>query len=279
MASFNEIARKKVAGVPVLYLAGGAAVILAVVAWKMKSTTTPDAVPTGDTASDPAAAGGVDAGDYSGLATQGTVTVVQQPNQTVPDDTVKTNSTWVRDGANWYATVKGGSGSQALSALTKYVNGTDRSYDEQSIVDTVIKEKGLPPDDIDPGGNVLGQPAKKQFDAPPGVHTITGSSDDQWAEIAALYYGNGSAENQDLLQFANPNLGSSAGPFAIGTKITVPAYHAPKYYTVPGRTPLTWASVASKNGISEVQLKNLNNGSAAWRNAPTLKPGQAVRVA
>lgn len=272
MASFNELARKKVAGVPVLYLAGAAVVILAVVAWKMKPSTPKETPP--DAGGD---ANAVDESAYDGLATQGTVTVVQQPNQTVPDPVVKTNSTWVKDGAEWLVAQNKASGTVAYSALSKYVNGGDRSFDEQQLVDLVIKEKGLPPDDIAEGGNAGSKPAQKQG-TPPTVHTITGSSDDTWSEIATLYYGNSGGRGQDLLQFANPSLGASPGPFAIGTKITVPIYNAtPKTYKVP-RGPLSWSVVASRNGISETQLKNLNNGTAAWRNAPTLATGQVVVV-
>lgn len=272
MASFSEIARKKVAGIPVIYLAGGFVAILAIVAWKMKPVTpASDIAPDG--AGDPNA---IDESAYEGLATQGTVTVVQQPNQTTPDETVKTNSTWLRDGAAWLVSEKKASGTEAYSALSKYVNGQDRSFAEDALINAVISHQGAPPEDIAEGGSVSAKPAQKQGE-PPTVHTITGSSDDTWAEIAQLYYGNGSPESADLLQFANPNLGSSAGPFAIGTKITVPVYHSPKYYVVP-KGPVSWASVAGKNGISETQLRNLNNGTAAWRNAATLATGQKVRV-
>jgi hypothetical protein len=274
MASFQEIAHKKVAGVPVLYLAGGAVVILAIVAFKMKPSTPPVEDAPADAGGDPNA---VDESAYGDLATQGTVTVVQQPNQVTPDAVVKTNSTWVRDGSTWLVNENLATGTVAYTALSKYINGTDRSYEEDVMVNKVIKQFGPPPDDIAEGGTAGSKPAQKQFTNPPGVHTITGASDDSWAEIATLYYGNGSAANQDLLQFANPSLGSSPGPFGVGTKITVPVYHAPVTYKVP-RGPVSWASVAAKNGISETQLKNLNNGSAAWRNAPTLATGQVVRV-
>lgn len=271
--AFADVARKKVGGVPVIYLAGGAVAILAVVAWKMKPSATPP-VPVDAGAGDPNA---VDTSAYSGLATQGTVTVVQQPNQTVADPIVKTNSIWVREGADWLTTTNKASGSAAYAALTKYINGADRSFAEQQLVDEVIKEKGQPPEDIAEGGTAGTKPAQKQGE-PPTVHTITGSSDDTWPEIATLYYGNGSARGQDLLQFANPNLGASAGPFAVGTKISVPIFNgSAKTYRVP-KGPVSWAAVASKNGISETQLRNLNNGPAAWRNAPTLQTGQVVVV-
>lgn len=272
--AFADLARKKVAGVPVIYLAAGAVAILAVVAWKLKPSATAPADTPVDSGGDPNA---VDESAYDGLATQGTVTVVQQPNQTVADPVVQTNSTWVRDGAAWLVSTKKADGTTAYAALTKYVGGQDRSYDENVLVNAVIEHQGAPPEDIAEGGTAGSKPAQKQGE-PPTVHTITGSSDDTWPELAQLYYNNGSGENQDLIQFANPNLGSSPGPFSIGTKVTIPAYHAPRTYKVP-KGPVTWAVVASRNGISETQLKNLNNGTAAWRNAPTLGTGQVVRVA
>jgi hypothetical protein len=272
--AFSDIAHRKVAGVPVIYLAGGAVAILAVVAWKLKPTpaVTDTSTPV-DSGGDP---NSVDESAYAGLATQGTVTVVQQPNQTTPDAVVPTNGTWVRDGATWLVNQQKATGTVAYNALSKYVAGQDRSFDEQALVDAVIAHQGFPPDDIAEGGTTGSKPAQKQGE-PPTVHTITGASDDSWAEIAQLYYGSGSADNQDLLQFANPSIGASQGPFAVGTKINVPAFHAPKTYRVP-KGPVTWASVAAKNGISEVQLRNLNNGAAAWRNAATLATGQVVRV-
>lgn len=274
MPSYSEIIHKKVLGVPVIYLAAALVTILAIVAWKMKPTVgTTEEIP-------PDAGGSSDlptSGDYSSLDTQGTVTVVQQPSTTTPDTDPKTNSDWVRDGAGWLVANNMASGTAAYSALNKYVSGVDRSFDEESLVNKVIAEKGLPPQDIAEGGNVDPAPAQKQFPNPPGAHTVKGRSDDTFSELATLYYSNGSGEVQDLIQAANPSLATATGPFAVGTTIKIPAYHDPKYWTVT--TNMSWAQAAGKNGISEASLKALNNGPAAWRNAPTLKKGQSIRVA
>ena len=78
-------------GVPVLYLVLAAAIILGIVAWRMKPaaetavTEDPDAS-GGDT--DPLTGTG---SDYGSLATQGTVTVVQQGTTTEQEAKEQTN--------------------------------------------------------------------------------------------------------------------------------------------------------------------------------------------
>lgn len=278
MANFSEIARKKVLGVPALYLAGAFVVILAVVAYRMKSTATDKTPPVDNGGTDESAPGVGELSDpYAGLGTQGTVTVQQVA--TNPADTgndVKTNEDWVRAGAEWLTSAKGVAGSRGYSALHKYINGQDRTFEEQGWVDDVIKEKGQPPSDIAEGGRVDNKPAQRQFEKFPGKHTVTGSSDTTLSAISTLYYGSADGNHVDLLEFANPTL-AMAGTLPGGTVVNVPAYHDPKYWVVTAR--MTWAQAAARNGISETQLRNLNNGSAAWRNAPYLNKGQRVRVA
>lgn len=274
MASYSEIARKKVLGVPVIYLAAALVTILAIVAWKMK----PSAPAPGDVPPD--AGGSSDlptSGDFSSLDTKGTVTVVQQPAETTPTDEQKTNSDWVRTGATWLVQQNMATGTAAYSALNKYVSGVDRSFDEEALVNKVIAEKGQPPQDIAEGGNVDAKPAKKQFPTPPGTHTVEGKSDDTFAELATLYYSNSGGDVQDLIQLANPQFASFSGTFPVGAQIKIPVYHDAKNWIVTGN--MTWAQAAGKNGISEASLRALNNGPAAWRNAPTLKKGQSIRVA
>lgn len=253
--AFADLARKKVAGVPVIYLAGGAVAILAVVAWKMKPS-----VPA--TTETPVDAGGdataVDESAYDGLATQGTVTVVQQPNQTVADPVVPTNSTWVRDGAAWLVSEKKIDGTVAYAALTKYVSGQDRSFDENALVNLVIDHQGAPPDDIAEGGTSGTAAAQKQFSEFPGHHVIKNASDNGFPQLAQLYYNSAAGDRIDLLQAANPTLGET-GPWATGTTVLIPAYHAPVYYTVTAAKGETASQVASKNGISLYQLSTLNN--------------------
>lgn len=277
MASFSEIAHKKVAGIPVLYLGAAFVAILAIVAWKIKPASTGDA---------PADNGGTDASDpavgdlsdpYAGLGTNGTVTVVQQPTNTTPDPVVKTNDDWVRDGATWLGTTAGGNvpGTEAYSALQKYVTGQDRSFQENGWVNAWIAQGGLPPEGVSEGGTVQTKPAQKQFPSPPGTHNVTGNSDNTLALLANLYYGNASGDTINLIEESNPSL-ATATTLPIGAAVKIPVYAAPVTWTVPSR--MTWAQAAAKNGTSEQVLKNLNNGSAGWRHAPYLEKGRVIRV-
>lgn len=270
--TFTEFAHKKVLGVPVIYVAGAAVAILAVVAWKLKPAT--PAADAGDTTGGTAADNAIDPTDYSGLASNGSVTVVQASTDTTADPVVKTNSDWVREGAEWLTTSKGVPGSQAAAALNKYINGVDRSFDEQTLVDQVIAEKGQPPDDIAEGGNVGAKPAKKQFPEPPGVHTITGDSDNGYPQLATLYYGSSSADRQDLIQAANTNLGL-AGPWSVGTKVTIPKFQTILIYKTT--KPIGKSALAGQLALSRAQLDALNNGPTwtAW--GSTVPAGKSVR--
>jgi hypothetical protein len=152
MSSFQEIAHKKIAGVPMLYLAGAFVVVLGVVAWRMKPSA--DAPPE-ESPSD----GGTDAqlddnghadgsNPYAGYSGNGTVIVApQQPAPDNPEDTRPgSNDEWVRQGAEWLVADKKVNGQAAYVALNKYINGQSRSYQESSWVDQVIAAKGLPPE-------------------------------------------------------------------------------------------------------------------------------------
>jgi hypothetical protein len=346
MGKFEELAHKKVAGVPVIYLAGGAVVILGVVAWKMKPST--DAADP-NAATDP---GTATANPYDGLASNGTVTVAQGDlsTSTASTGTYSSNDAWVRAGASWLATQKNVSastalavlnkyvsgdyaklttaeqtmvdqwstqagpppdnvvsptgtdpgsttatptnqewindgaawlvanehatGSAALAALTKYVNGSDRSYTEQQWVDAWFAKEGAPPEGITAAGSVGSKPVpapQRQFTTFPGTHVIKGGADNGYTGLAKLYYNSTAADRIDLLQAANTNLGSS-GPWSIGTRVHIPAYHAPVYYTTP--SVMTEKQILAKNpGLSSAAFEVLNNGKKS-----TYPKGAKVRV-
>lgn len=279
--TFKEFAAKKVVGVPVLYLAGAAAIILGIVAWRMKATPDTTATDTTDTSSDAQvdenglAVPGSD--PYAGLSSTGTVTVVQQPTDVTATEP-KTNDDWVRDGAGWLVAQHKADGTTAYAALSKYVDGSDRTYEENLLVNAWIEQGGPPPDPVVTSGTVGNPPpvaAQKQFPNPPGTHTVTGNADNSLPKLSTLYYGTDAGQYVDLLEFANPSV-ASASVLPVGTKIAVPIYHDPVFWTVP--STMTWAQAAGKNGITEQQLRNLNNGPAAWRNAPILAKGQRIRV-
>lgn len=277
--NFKEIAQKKVLGIPVIYLGVVFAGVIAFIAWKMKPAANTDT--SADVGTDGAVgsgdAGSVQNGDlagsvYDSLKTQGTVVVAPTPATDTTDTTIKTNSTWVSDGIQWLVANDKASGTVASAALNKYILGQDRSFDEDALVNLWIKQGGPPPDGVEPAGTIGSKPAQKQFPQPPGVHTVTGSSDNGYNAMLDLYYGGRhTQEALDLLQAANEPLGLS-GPWGVGTKINIPVYHSAKMYVLP--SDMTVAQICSKNGITPYQFNALNNTSKQqW------KKGNTVRVA
>lgn len=280
--AFKEFAAKKVAGVPVLYLALGAVIIFAVVAWKMKTTSGTDTGTPDDGTTDPNGDGGLapTPNPYDSLDSNGTVTVVQGPlgpttgNSTTP----LTNDDWVRQGAAYLVQQKQVSSATAISALTKFVNGDDRSYDEQALVDIVVNSSGLglPPDNVGGGGAVGSKPAQTQG-TPPLWHVVKGASDNNYQALAILYYGaNSAGTKNDLIQGDKANASLGDGPFNPGTKVWIPAYHEPKLYVTP-ISGMSRQTIAAKNGITVAQLTIFNNGP--WYNPKqTFAKGVTLRV-
>lgn len=263
MANFNEIARKKVAGVPVIYLAGAAVIILAIVAWKLKPSTS-GAGDSGDGTDTTGDAKAPTANPYDSLNPDGdgTVTVQQLGPAANTDAVVKTNDDWVKEGAVWLEQNKDVSGTDALAALNAYINGQDRTFDQNNWVNAWIKQDGPPPDGVAEGGSVGNKPAVRQIPTLPGYHTVQGNTDDSYGELSVLYYGQSNQANIDLLQAANTSLPPN-GPFAVGTRVFIPAYHNPQYYTTP--RAMTSAQIGSANGISVQQIAVLNNTSrSSW---------------
>lgn len=265
------------AGIPMLYLVVVGVGIFALVAWKLKAATPAvDPAATDPAATDAGAtATGVTTGDlagsvYDSLKTAGTVVVAPATDTITTPETVKTNATWLNDGVAWLQLQDKATGSAANTALSKYLAGQDRSYDEQYLVDLWYKQGGPPPDGVEPSGTIGAKPAQKQGN-PPLAHEVKGSSDNSYGDVAMLYYGHNEQATYDLVQAANPQLGLT-GPFAVGTRINVPVYHVPKMYVLP--SDMSNAQIAAKNGISTYQFSALNNTSKTqW------KKGNTVRVA
>lgn len=223
---------KKIGPVPVLYIAAGLVAILGVVAWRMKSA--PDApvetVPEEDA--------GIDGDPYSGLATNGTV--VAAPASTIAEpDTIDSNEEWARAAAAYLLDKKLASPGDALTSMTKYINGAQLSYEEGGLRDAAISGIGYPPDPLQGTSIVLDPVARKQFDGFPGVHSVTSPADNTFAKIAALYYGKSDPLTVSRLQQNNPTLGNTT--FPVGTKVqvgalkvdTTPPWNQPK----PGSDP------------------------------------------
>lgn len=146
------ILKRKVAGVPVIYLALGFVLILAVVAWQMK--------PSADLAQDDADAE-ADAATPTGsdevLPPMPSGTVVVQPRETEPEAApYEDNSTWRRKAVT-YLIGKGVSVGEAELAMQAYLAGNTLSFRQGELRDMAVKGVGLPPDDFQVG-NVQPKP-------------------------------------------------------------------------------------------------------------------------
>lgn len=275
MASFSDIARKKVAGIPVIYLAGAFVVILAIVAYRMQNKApvvdkagTADAAGTGVDGSGNA----VDEGAaYAGLASNGTVTVAPQatPTETAVE---QTNDMWLRSAAKDVADAKIATAADAQAALSKYLTGDNLSFDEGKIRDYAVQKDGLPPEPLQQIGTVSTAPAQKQFTNFPGTHTVKGDNDNTPAKLAQLYYGRSDYLVTDSIVSQNYNLGPNTSTYSVGTTVKIPAYTEPRYFTaVKGYQYPT--QIAAKNGISYAQLLGLNPGAVY-----PLPIGRKIRV-
>lgn len=274
----SGILKRKVMGIPLIYIITLFVVLLAAYAYKSKKSSSDAAA----TAAAPAAGDlGAVTDDESGNPTDGTAVPVLQtgtvystgsavPTPDAGDTTTDTNDLWLTRGIQW-AQANGILATDAQTALQAYLNGSDLSYDQGQIVNKVIAQDGPPPT-LPTGTKIAAKPAQKQG-TPPCTHTVQSTNDAQWVTLATLYYGRNDQATVDLLQGANPQITSNMA-FPIGTRVTIPAYHAPKYYTVTSTTR-TLAQIASKNGVSQQAITVMNNGKIKFPAAV----GTKVRVA
>ena len=157
------IFKRKVAGVPVLYLVAGFVVILAVVAWKMKPSSDleeSDSLDAVDEESDAALASG--SGDSAGgiLPAVPNGTVIVAPSTPEPDEApYEDNSTWMRK-AVAFLIAKGFNPGDAQLAMQAYLSGAQLSYQQGQMRDVVVREFGLPPNDFE-AGTTLAKPVAK----------------------------------------------------------------------------------------------------------------------
>jgi hypothetical protein len=293
--------QKKIFGVKVLYIAAVLVVILVVVAWKLPSgvsatedgTTADTTDAGGDTGISDAEAAGSGSGTvtYPDTTGEGTVTTAPTPPTTTtntadPTTTTgsytstpeETNETWGRKAIEWLTKNAGASVDGATIAIQKYLNGDQLSYTEGQLRDKAINGVGFPPNIPASGGTLskppVPKPVVKSYKAP-AVHTISGSGDNTWTELAKLYYGSSGDSYVDLIQAANVNVKGykHSGEMPKGTRLYIPAKRNPKMYkVVRGKT--TAAAIAKANGISEKSLHELNDTTKF-----PAKVGSSVRVA
>jgi hypothetical protein len=259
MASFQEIAKKKVAGVPVLYLAGGFVIILAIVAYKLKPSS--GAVTADPNAVDGANPSGSDTNtpDYSGLATGGTVVVAPQP--TVTDTaTAETNETWGRSAVTYLINDLHVPPGDAQTAINLYLSGADLSFDQGGWRDAAVKKLGPPPEPLVAIGKTGTAPAQKQFTNFPGDHVVKGANDNTPSKLAALYYGSGDTNNTNLIVEFNHSLGPAGTTYLPGTKVHIPTRANPGYFTATAaaRYQSQIVKAAHVRNLTEQRLLDLN---------------------
>jgi hypothetical protein len=283
--TFKEFAQKKVLGVPVLYLGAAGVIILAIVAWRMKpspDTDTPGVDPEN-------ALDGVDVeggvavspgNPYAGYNTNGTVVVAPQTPETEENTPELDNEGWAKAGAEWLVAKNKATGTVAYATLSKYLSGEDMSYEERSLVDAVIAEKGQPPEPVGKVGAISPQPARKQFVGSNGTHTVMGPNDNTAAKLATLYYGVGDALHYLRIVQYNTNLGTAQTTYPVGTKVKIPSYVNPYYYTVNGkarrgstRNDQWFSTIAAIHGASAAMIQGINPGLSE-----PIKVGTKVRI-
>ena len=272
----TSVLRRRVAGIPVLYLAGGAVVILAVVAWRMRASNpetpsedTGNDVPMETNQNDEAQ---LDSDGYAAFTAKGSITAAP-PEKIETEKPEETNSTWLKKAVE--ARVKeGASAGTVQNALQAYLAGAQLTYAQGQERDRAIKTFGLPPnppDQTNPVG-APAAPAKSQGPLPRG-HKVTNGNDDTYAEIARIYYPTADSASVTLIANANRSRLTGTGPFSPGTIVQVPKYSVPKYYTSTKKTD-TAAEIAKKNATSSSAIITLNPGMKF-----PVKAGTRVRVA
>lgn len=212
----SGIMSRKVLGVPVIYLAAGFVLILAVYAWRTKT-----AAPASDAVIDEPAV------ESFPRPSDGTVIVQSQTPPTPPpaeSEEFRTNSEWVRSGVEFLVS-QNVSFVTASKALQEYVAGHNMSFAQHGLVNRVIKHQGLPPVLPRPG-SVGPQPAKVQG-TPPCNHIVKNASENSATELAQLYYGRSDVFAQRNLSNAN----EKRNTWRVGETVKIPALPVP---TPPG---------------------------------------------
>lgn len=259
MASFSEIANKKVAGIPVIYLAAAGVIGLAFVAYKMKSTV--------ETPQDNSGAGEPGSGDgstnpqdpYDGYETTGTVVVQPQPAP-APEVVEETNEKWEKAAVEWLSKERKASDVGTASvAIRTYLDGGDLTYEQGQLRDLAVDKFGLPPEGLPQVGRTNEDIARKQISILPGNHIVKNSNDNSPSKIAAVYYGSSDALHTNKIVAANPKLGPSGTTYSVGTKVYVPQWVTPGYFVATAQTR-SGAAIAAKSGISQEVLQALNPG-------------------
>lgn len=263
MEDVKSVSRKKIAGIPVLYLAFAVAAVILFLAMRVKPAT--DTAATDAESTDTTDGGDSLSGDMGEPVVTNPVFVANPTTQTVAENT---NDLWARQAIQWLIS-SGATVSEATNAIQKYLSGDTLSYREGELRDKAVTEFGLPPEDI-VSGKTLGYkgPASKQGE-PPTTHTVKGTSDNSYEELARLYYG---LSGSDPINFLRSRNASLVEPFAVGTRVTIPVWKNPRYYRATSATRTLYA-IARVESTTPSAIQALNPGMEF-----PVRPGTRVRT-
>lgn len=279
--------RRKVMGIPLIYLAGGFVIILAALAWKMKPAAAPADTTATDTTPVESASDTILSESQSPLPALPLGTVTAPPSSTpgdVGNASITDNDEWLRRGVA-FLIEKGNAPGEAQAALATYLDGGDVTFAQGKMRDDAIREFGLPPTPPQIGSTGPA-PAKSQGPLPRS-HTVMSSSDNDAVELALLYYG----RNDPFAVNSITSRNNGVAHYAVGQKIwiqelpkpttvTTPAKPAPRYHTVAkGDTLQTVARRYYGSSDKWLTVYNANRATIGGGAHPNpLKPGQRLLI-
>lgn len=287
-ASFFQ---KKVVGIPVVYFAAGAVLILAVFAWQTKSTS----VSVVDTQPESSGDTILSEDDLPPLPLGTVYPMPSSPADTTDGTGIDDNDEWLKKGVMYLSTTRGVSPGDAQQALSLYLDGADLSWQQGEMRDNVIREIGMPPYPVSIGSTA--PDIGRTQGALPRDHSVKGVNDNTATKLAGLYYGRSDAFAVKAITDAN----GGAANFAVGASVKVPALPTPATVTpapvtstpkpapAPVKPVVRYHVVVRGDSLSRISVKYYRT-SSKWRiiydanrriigsNPNLIKPGQRLRI-
>lgn len=268
MEKITAFLNKKVAGIPMYVIGLVVAVIALWGAWRLSPSEDEEPIPEEPASDDEGFDASMDGQQPIFLASTpqppDALLNTQQPEPTNDEWGQRAISVLTADGVPYQ---------DAASAIQKFLNGETLSNVEGRNRDRAIAVVGTPPEPVIPGRvNPYKGPAARQGN-PPTIHTVKGTSDNQDAELARLYYGMATPDAMRLLRSENTTI---KPPYPIGTRVNIPRFHRPQYFKTTHAVRGLY-QIAGKNATTPAKILALNPGRKA--DDFPLKAGVRVRVA
>lgn len=195
------------------------------------------------------------------------------------NNTITDNNTWARRAINWLI-AKGYDPGLSQSAVSKFINGTNRTLTEQTMINLALIEFGAPPEEVPlpdspvtPPGTTPKPPPTPPVTKPYVLHKVVAG--ETIHTIAAKYktgWLNIFAANDKVGLTPSGSRGVMTHPFENiqGKTLVIPTSPrllkpAPKttgkyfYYIVPGRTGELLSQISKKTGVDVANLYVAND--------------------